>query len=662
MAVGPAGLKDRRSLPLQHKKPRFTSQSKTFLPPDAGRSPRTAVASYPLYFGPSERPLFGWMHAPESGSPTLGLVICNPFGNEAVCAHRSLRHLAEQARQAGIAALRFDYDGTGDSAGHDHEPDRLAAWRESVHVAIDELKRTTGLERVSLVGIRLGASLAAAAAAERDDIEALVTIAPVVSGKAYLREMRLLRRAIDARRSLERAADDENLEAAGFLLSAQTQASLGSFNLNRLDAITASHVLVLDRAEMPGDSTWTESLRERGARVDKKSVTGYTEMMLDSHESAVPHDMIRTALEWLGNIRAADTGWHAQLHAPLSPPSMSNATPPTAITLGPAVTPDAVTGPELAREVEERCVCFGSPATLFGILTSPRGGADDPAATRKAVLLLNAGAVHHIGPNRLYVALARYLARRGYVVLRMDISGIGDSPPRPDAPENVVYSNHALEDVRAALEYLQHDEDVTEVHAIGVCSGAYNAFKAAVANLPLAGAILVNPLTFFWKEGMSLEFSEHRIADDIQRYRTNAFRLDAWLKLLRGNVNLVELAQVLARRIRTSAVAPLRAVARKLGLPLVDDLPSELRRVVRGGRQLHFIFAERDPGQELLNSLAGPMVRRLAAKRAIGIKTIPDADHTFTDRGARAALVAALDDMLAASPVRPSLFEPQHAT
>jgi alpha-beta hydrolase superfamily lysophospholipase len=617
--------------------------------------------------------LFGWMHSPgEPGAATLGLVICNPFGNEAVCAHRSIRHLAEQARQAGIAALRFDYDGTGDSAGHDHEPNRLAAWRESIHAAVDELKRVAGLKRVSLLGIRLGASLAAAAAAERDDIEALITIAPVVSGKAYVREMRLLRRAIDARRGLERAPDDENLEAAGFLLSAQTQASLGSFNLNRLDAITARHVLVLDRAELPGDSTWTAGLSERGASVDRKSVPGYTEMMLDSHESAVPHEMIRTAVEWLGNLRTADTSRHVHPHAPLPLPlplqaaSLSDATQPSGITQGvnlaPAVAPDAVTGPELAVEVQERSACFGSPASLFGIISSPQGSADD-TADRKAVLLLNAGAVHHIGPNRLYVALARYLARRGYVVLRMDIAGIGDSPPRRDAPENVVYSKHALEDVRAAVEYLQREEGVKEVHAVGLCSGAYNAFKAAVANLPLAGAILVNPLTFFWKEGMSLEFAEHRIADDIQRYRTNAFRLEAWLKLLRGNVDLVQLSHVLLRRIRAFAVAPLRSVARTLGIPLQDDLPSELRRVVRAGRQLHFIFADRDPGQELLNTLAGATVRRLCAKGAIGIQNIAAADHTFTDRAARAALVAALNDMLAATPVRSSLFEqPQHAT
>src|SRR6267378_4565458 len=81
----------------------------------------SGVESQPLYFGPEDRPLFGWLHAPAAASrPALGLVICNPFGNEAICAHRSLRHLAERAADAGIPALRFDYDGTGDSRSEEH--------------------------------------------------------------------------------------------------------------------------------------------------------------------------------------------------------------------------------------------------------------------------------------------------------------------------------------------------------------------------------------------------------------------------------------------------------------------------------------------------------------------------------------------------------------
>ncbi len=597
---------------------------------------RETDASRPLYFGPPERPLFGWLHSPETHCAPVGLVICNPFGNEGVCAYRSIRHFAEEACRAGFPVLRFDYDGTGDSAGHDQEPERVTAWLDSIHAAAEELKRTAGVQRLCLLGIRLGATLAVTAAAARDDMEAVIAIAPVVSGKAYVRELKLLSRAIDAKRSVERATGDASLEAAGFVLSGETQASLTQLDLNRLEHLPAPRMLVLDRAEMPGDTAWTQKLVERGAHVDRESVHGYTEMMLDSHETVVPDNMILTTCRWLGKLSR-----QVEIRVP------SPAVTPTGITLLPDETPDPITGPGPETDVWEEAVRFGGPTPLFGIVSSPAPFSAGQQS-RKAVLLLNAGAVHRIGPNRVYVALARHLARYGYTVLRMDIAGIGDSPPRPDTPENVVYSRHALEDVALALDYLRVHCDVTEVYVAGLCSGAYNAFKAAVANLPVAGAILINPLTFFWKDGMSLqsEYTEHRIADDIQRYRTNAFRLDSWLKLLRGEVNLLELSRVLARRMQSRAIVPLRVVARALGMPLRDDLPSELHSVARAGIQLQFIFAELDPGHELLKTLAGSTARRLENRGAIRIQTIAAADHTFTDRNTRAQLVTAIAELL----------------
>src|SRR6202011_2523644 len=117
-----------------------------------------------------------------------------------------------------------------------------------------------------------------------------------------------------------------------------------------------------------------------------------------------------------------------------------------------------------------------------------------------------AGAVHHVGPNRLYVALARHLARLGHIVLRMDIAGIGDSPASAGEPDNVVYSSHALRDVSKAIEYLQRHWGAHELRAVGLCSGAYHALKAGVARLPLTGVVIINPLTFFWKKDMSLEY------------------------------------------------------------------------------------------------------------------------------------------------------------
>ena len=88
----------------------------------------TGVERRPLYFGNEARPLFGWLHLPAHPPASIGLVICNAFGHEALCSHRSVRHFAERAARQGIPTLRFDYDGTGDSAGTGNDPDRVSSW------------------------------------------------------------------------------------------------------------------------------------------------------------------------------------------------------------------------------------------------------------------------------------------------------------------------------------------------------------------------------------------------------------------------------------------------------------------------------------------------------------------------------------------------------
>src|SRR5436190_8330984 len=101
--------------------------------------PSVTITRTPLFFGPEQRSLFGWYHAPKDAGRELAVVICPPFGHEYINSHRSLRHLADRLAEQGMAALRFDYDGTGDSAGGDTEAARVAAWRESIVIAMREL-------------------------------------------------------------------------------------------------------------------------------------------------------------------------------------------------------------------------------------------------------------------------------------------------------------------------------------------------------------------------------------------------------------------------------------------------------------------------------------------------------------------------------------------
>lgn len=81
------------------------------------------------------------------------------------------------------------------------------------------------------------------------------------------------------------------------------------------------------------------------------------------------------------------------------------------------------TGENMLQEggITETAHVFGEG--LVGVLSRPR----QIVAGRPAVILLNAGLVQRSGPFRVYAQLARALASCGFVVLRFDLSGRGDS-------------------------------------------------------------------------------------------------------------------------------------------------------------------------------------------------------------------------------------------
>ena len=79
---------------------------------------------------------------------------------------------------------------------------------------------------------------------------------------------------------------------------------------------------------------------------------------------------------------------------------------------------------------------------LRGIVTRPAAG----PPPHPLLILLNAGAVRRIGPNRLYVALARRVAAGGALVLRVDLSGLATARRDPGRPERVVYTETFLAD------------------------------------------------------------------------------------------------------------------------------------------------------------------------------------------------------------------------
>jgi len=137
--------------------------------------------------------------------------------------------------------------------------------------------------------------------------------------------------------------------------------------------------------------------------------------------------------------------------------------------------------------VRERALTFGAWRSLVGVVTEPPDGT--AFAEAPAVLFLNAGLLHHVGPSRLHVNLARRLARAGLLSMRFDLSGIGDSGPRQD---RMGRDESMVSETQEAMDTLAASHGIGRFVLFGICTGADQAVKVALADPRVVGAVLVD--------------------------------------------------------------------------------------------------------------------------------------------------------------------------
>jgi alpha-beta hydrolase superfamily lysophospholipase len=601
-----------------------------------------AVESLPLgsrrsaiYFDSGGSRLFGWFHAPREGMTAgIGLVICRPCGYEAICSHRSLRTFEDAAVELGLPTLSFDYLGTGDSADIDPQADQLAEWVRNVIAAAKTLRELSGVHHVCLLGVRLGALLAVLAAGECDAVTSLILVSPIISGRKYLSALRTTRLAARLNPGTAPAVAEESgagsIEVSGFLFSAATQAALAQTDLRTRPTPAAKDVLIIDGISLPGAAAWTRQLAESGVRADYLALPGLIEMIMTAPQyAAVPREMVAATRDWLSRVLKVSP----ELISVRTKPSESLAESPNLILRrGTTEKPALFT---------ERPVFFGSEVKLFGIVTEPR----QDEIRRRAVILLNAGADYHIGANGMHVVIAREWANRGYVSLRMDLAGIGDSDTRTGKPDNEVFPPAALDDIRAAVEFLRGRYRAGEITLFGLCSGAYHALRAAAAGLPVNCILMVNPQNYFWKEGMTLDDLQlSEVVHNPGLYRRRMFSGMAWRRLLGGKVNIWRIAKIYFYRPLLALESKLRDIARRLRVRFPNDLGWELEEIYARGVRIVFVFARGEPGIDLLKLEAGSSVKRLGEYCRIHI--VDGADHVFSQRGPRAIMKKIISDEL----------------
>jgi amino acid adenylation domain-containing protein len=275
----------------------------------AAPAPSRDVYVVPLRFGPPGKELLGLYQAPSGGQDRRECcVLCNPFGQEAMRSHRVFRILADRLSRGGFHVLRFDYYGTGDSAGEDEEG-TLALWTQDVLRADEEIARRTGTARVAWLGLRLGASLAAlgSAVAARAP-EHLVLWDPVVDGTAYLTELAdahlaarkdaFGRRWEAERRTRDLATDEARDEAIGYPLTPELKAELRALSPASYRGTRAGRVTLVGSRDAGELENLRRKLARAGLDVRIRTLGSRVDWLWNemANDSLIPPDDFRSLL------------------------------------------------------------------------------------------------------------------------------------------------------------------------------------------------------------------------------------------------------------------------------------------------------------------------------------------------------------------------------
>jgi alpha-beta hydrolase superfamily lysophospholipase len=512
--------------------------------------------------------------------------------------HRTFRHLAERVAARGFPCLRFDYDGTGDSAGRLDDPGRVRAWVESIGVATAEI-RARGSVRVALFGARLGATLATLAALRDGDIDALIAWAPVVSGRSYVRELRAF--GMMTLPSPPRA--DGSQEIVGYSYSKETLDDISAIDLVSLATRAAKRILVVPSNDAPKDEArLVEHWKAQGTELAVGPVTRYARMLGDPYDTVVPDPTLDAIADWLSNNYAGSE--------PKVTPEVSNGTGPS--------------GRVESGSFSESPLRFGQGGRLFGILTQPDGST---YPNRPAVFFLNVGANHRVGPHRLWVDLGRELAGLGYATFRFDAPGLGDSLVAPGEQENRIYSRDFVDDVRSAMTTLDALHGISRFVLVGLCSGAYLSFETAIEDRRVVGQVLFNAHTFAWKEGDPVKPTLSR-----RYYARSLAEGRVWKRVLRREIDFRFIAtRVFLRGLRRAAVMRLQPLrSRWQGKPEPPSVRKKFEAICNRGVESLLVFSTIDGGLDMLTSHLGKGGHKMRHYPTFAVEIVDGVDHVFT--------------------------------
>jgi pimeloyl-ACP methyl ester carboxylesterase len=364
-----------------------------------------------------------------------------------------------------------------------------------------------------------------------------------------------------------------------------------------------------------------EHLQGLGVEVTHGVSSGYRDLMQDPLKSALPEAELTTIATYVSreHVRAAAIEADVKLACQIRQVECVETTPG-------------------GEPISERVLSFGPEERFFGILTETERSM--PGRSRTVVLLLNTAPHTRVGPNRMYVPMARQLAARGFSSLRFDLRGVGDTLGSAAGERSPIYSKAFVSDVQHAmteLEALGYDRFV----AVGLCAGAYLAFHSALADVRLHGVVMVNAQTFDWKDGDSLEIKRRTSVMSNAFYKRAILQRETWQRALTGKIDFRTIGTALLARTQHRAQAEARRVLSSLGVMSSAewfDVAQSFATLLKRGVQTYLVYSEEDEGVDHLQAHVGTRLKRLQRDPRFQLELVKGSDHTFSQIWAQARL------------------------
>lgn len=532
----------------------------------------------------------GIYDAPRAAPSGTGVLLVPPFGWDDQSAYRPRRAWARRLAEDGHAVLRIDLPGTGDSGG---EPS-LDAWTDAVRVAVGWLRSQA--DRIAVVALGLGSLVTLGALDAR--VQQLLLWGAPADGRRGLRELDAFARLEASQTGEDEPATAAGLVAGGHLLPAHTAEALRALDVPALIAAAPpERALLLGRDGTAPAAKLADAFTAAGTSVETDDGPGWGAMLAGPQEAMVPDAVIGRSRVFLN---------------PSGPSPGPRAAPAAAAQLGlPAVRETPLT----------------LPGGAYGVLAEPE---DAPVAGVTAVLL-NAGAIRHIGPNRMWVEAARRWAERGVPSLRVDLEAIGEAEGReePYGDDSAFYIPELTAQVAPILDALAARGLPPRFLLVGLCSGSYWAFHAAHADERVRAAVLLNPRLLFWDEEAG---SRRELRRALSVLTPSGFR-----RLLTAERPLARFLAVLQWLI----TRPFRRGAPKVPDP--SALHAHVARLSERGQRLELAFSGLEP---LWDELERTGDLRWLEEAGARVHPLPLRSHTLKPLAAQEAAHAVLDGAL----------------